>query len=67
MRALVAYYGEHGSLGGRQTVPRAEPVAVMRALLAFEHIGHGVTKIIVWSDSKIVVDGFQKGKKTFQA
>eukprot|EP00973_Karenia_brevis_P053822 7476570-Karenia_brevis.AAC.1 len=32
--------GEHGSSDGRQTVPRVELTAVMRALLAVEHYGH---------------------------
>eukprot|EP00973_Karenia_brevis_P057769 8036103-Karenia_brevis.AAC.1 len=38
---LIAYYGGYGSLGDRQTVPRVEMVAVMRALLAVEHNGAG--------------------------
>eukprot|EP00973_Karenia_brevis_P063309 8800520-Karenia_brevis.AAC.1 len=29
----VAYYGEYGLMDGRQTVPRAEMTAVIRALL----------------------------------
>eukprot|EP00973_Karenia_brevis_P073123 10157741-Karenia_brevis.AAC.1 len=33
----------------------------MRALLAVEHYGQGVTTVIVWSDSKIVVNGYGKG------
>eukprot|EP00973_Karenia_brevis_P021637 2976189-Karenia_brevis.AAC.1 len=30
----VAYHGEYGTMDGRQTVPRAEITAVIRALLA---------------------------------
>eukprot|EP00973_Karenia_brevis_P013816 1874518-Karenia_brevis.AAC.1 len=59
--APVGYYGEFGTLGGRRTVPRAELIAVMRALLAVEHYGHRVTAVTIWSDSKIVVDGYSKG------
>eukprot|EP00973_Karenia_brevis_P062229 8656128-Karenia_brevis.AAC.1 len=33
----------------------------MRARLAVEHHGQRVTTVTVWSDSKIVVDGFGKG------
>eukprot|EP00973_Karenia_brevis_P031414 4333402-Karenia_brevis.AAC.1 len=29
----VAYYGEYGLMDGRQTVPRADMTAVIRALL----------------------------------
>eukprot|EP00973_Karenia_brevis_P042589 5896025-Karenia_brevis.AAC.1 len=29
----VAYHGENGTMDGRQTVPRAEMTAVIRALL----------------------------------
>eukprot|EP00973_Karenia_brevis_P029484 4067576-Karenia_brevis.AAC.1 len=39
----------------------------MRALLAVEHTGTGVTSVTVWSDSNIVVDGFQQGKATLQS
>eukprot|EP00973_Karenia_brevis_P020476 2812409-Karenia_brevis.AAC.1 len=34
----------------------------MRALLAVEQHGQGVTAVTVWSDSKIVVSRFSKGK-----
>eukprot|EP00973_Karenia_brevis_P063427 8816189-Karenia_brevis.AAC.1 len=37
VRAPVAYFGEYGSLDGRQTAFRAEIAAVMRALLAVDH------------------------------
>eukprot|EP00973_Karenia_brevis_P057213 7960650-Karenia_brevis.AAC.1 len=47
---------------GRQTVPRSEMTAVMRALLAVEHYGQGVTALTTWSDSKVVVTGYCKGK-----
>eukprot|EP00973_Karenia_brevis_P041988 5812552-Karenia_brevis.AAC.1 len=47
---------------GRQTVPRSEMTAVMRSLLAVEQYGHGVTALTIWSDSKIVVSGYGKGK-----
>eukprot|EP00973_Karenia_brevis_P019609 2689770-Karenia_brevis.AAC.1 len=57
-------------MGGRQTVPRSELTAVMRALLAVEHSGPGVTEVTdvtVWPDSKIVVDGYRKGKATLKS
>eukprot|EP00973_Karenia_brevis_P083997 11655599-Karenia_brevis.AAC.1 len=54
--APVGYYGEYGTSDGKQTVPRAELTAAMRALLAVEHYGQGVTAVTMWSDSKIVVD-----------
>eukprot|EP00973_Karenia_brevis_P086627 12012808-Karenia_brevis.AAC.1 len=38
----------------------------MKVLLAVEHTGTGVTSVTVWSDSKILVDGFQKEKATPQ-
>eukprot|EP00973_Karenia_brevis_P057983 8071817-Karenia_brevis.AAC.1 len=59
--APVGYFGEYGTLDGRQTVPRAELRALMRALLAVEHFGQRVTAVTIWSDSKIVVDGLSKG------
>eukprot|EP00973_Karenia_brevis_P042174 5839412-Karenia_brevis.AAC.1 len=40
--APVGYFGEYGTLDGRQT-PRAELTAVMRALLAVEQFGQRVT------------------------
>eukprot|EP00973_Karenia_brevis_P039439 5445506-Karenia_brevis.AAC.1 len=44
-------------------MPRAELTAVMRALLAVENIGDGVEHVTICSDSKIVVDGYnRKGK-----
>eukprot|EP00973_Karenia_brevis_P013001 1764966-Karenia_brevis.AAC.1 len=49
----VAYYGKPGSMDGRQTVPRAEFIAVTRALLVVEANGDGIAKMTVWSDSKI--------------
>eukprot|EP00973_Karenia_brevis_P084638 11745096-Karenia_brevis.AAC.1 len=49
-------------MAGRQTVPRSEMTAVMRALLAMEQYGQGVTALIIWSDSKIVVSGYGKSK-----
>eukprot|EP00973_Karenia_brevis_P091908 12409755-Karenia_brevis.AAC.1 len=33
----------------------------MRALLAVEHYGQRVTTVTIWSDSKMVVDGYGKG------
>eukprot|EP00973_Karenia_brevis_P059246 8248059-Karenia_brevis.AAC.1 len=51
----------YDTLEGRQTFPRAELTAVMRALLAVEHFGQRVTAVTIGSDSKIVVDGFGKG------
>eukprot|EP00973_Karenia_brevis_P037756 5208349-Karenia_brevis.AAC.1 len=49
-------------MDGRQTVPRAEITAVIRALMAVNHYGLGVTQVIIWSDSKIVVSGYNKDK-----
>eukprot|EP00973_Karenia_brevis_P026468 3652279-Karenia_brevis.AAC.1 len=46
---------------GRQTVPRAEMTAVIRALLAIRVFGPGVTQVTIWSDSKVVVQGYNKG------
>eukprot|EP00973_Karenia_brevis_P023946 3301641-Karenia_brevis.AAC.1 len=60
--APVAYYGEYGCMEGKQTVPRSEMTAVMRALLAMEQYGQGVTALTIWLDSKVVVDGYCKGK-----
>eukprot|EP00973_Karenia_brevis_P054654 7595905-Karenia_brevis.AAC.1 len=62
--APVADYGEYGSMDGRQTVPSSELTAVMWALLAVENFGPGVTEVTVWSDSKIMVDGYRKGEAT---
>eukprot|EP00973_Karenia_brevis_P018885 2588958-Karenia_brevis.AAC.1 len=59
--APVGYYGEYGTLDGRQTVPRSELTAVMRALLAVEHYGQRVSTVTIWSDSKIVVNGCGRG------
>eukprot|EP00973_Karenia_brevis_P081875 11351775-Karenia_brevis.AAC.1 len=39
----------------------------MRAFLAVEHYGQGVTGVTVWSDSKMVVDGYTKGKGALQS
>eukprot|EP00973_Karenia_brevis_P091792 12409136-Karenia_brevis.AAC.1 len=61
MRTPVADYGEYGFLDDKQTVPRAELIAVMSALLAVEHHGIGATGLTIWSDTKIVVDGYKKG------
>eukprot|EP00973_Karenia_brevis_P059576 8294483-Karenia_brevis.AAC.1 len=58
---------EHtGTLDEGQSVPRAEIMAVMRALLVVERTGDGVTQVTIWSDSKIVVDGL-KSKTTLQS
>eukprot|EP00973_Karenia_brevis_P031549 4351510-Karenia_brevis.AAC.1 len=37
--------------------------AVIRAPLANKATGQGITKVTIWSDSKIVVQGFNKGKQ----
>eukprot|EP00973_Karenia_brevis_P024387 3363199-Karenia_brevis.AAC.1 len=39
----------------------------MRALLAVEHYGTGGTGATIWSDSRIVLDGYRKGKATLQS
>eukprot|EP00973_Karenia_brevis_P071059 9872481-Karenia_brevis.AAC.1 len=49
-------------MDGRQTVPRAEMSAVTRARLHVQATGHGITGVSIWSDSKVVVQGFHKGK-----
>eukprot|EP00973_Karenia_brevis_P032517 4485509-Karenia_brevis.AAC.1 len=49
-------------MDGRQTVPRAEMTAVIRALLAIMATGLGITHATIWSDSKIVVQGYNKSK-----
>eukprot|EP00973_Karenia_brevis_P055587 7729022-Karenia_brevis.AAC.1 len=49
-------------MGGKQTVPRAEMTAVIRALLAIKLFGQGVTHVTIWSDSKVVVQRYNKGK-----
>eukprot|EP00973_Karenia_brevis_P031829 4391803-Karenia_brevis.AAC.1 len=46
----VAYYGEYGTMDGKQTVPRAEMTAVIRALMAVNHFGMGVTEVTIWSE-----------------
>eukprot|EP00973_Karenia_brevis_P036394 5018901-Karenia_brevis.AAC.1 len=48
-------------MDGRQTVPRAEMTAVIRALLAIKVSGPGVTQMTIWSDSKVVAQGYNKG------
>eukprot|EP00973_Karenia_brevis_P041937 5804893-Karenia_brevis.AAC.1 len=37
--------------------------AVIRELLAIKPTGLGITKVTIWSDSKIVVQGYNKGKQ----
>eukprot|EP00973_Karenia_brevis_P072545 10076842-Karenia_brevis.AAC.1 len=49
-------------MDGRQTVPRAEMTAVIRALLHVKATGLGITKVTTWSDSKVVVQGYNKGE-----
>eukprot|EP00973_Karenia_brevis_P079044 10968319-Karenia_brevis.AAC.1 len=49
-------------MDGRQSVPRAEKTAVIRDLLHVQATGHGITEVTIWSDSKVVVQGFNKGK-----
>eukprot|EP00973_Karenia_brevis_P080272 11135031-Karenia_brevis.AAC.1 len=58
----VAYYGEYGSMEGRQTVPRSDMTEVMRALLAVEQSGQGVTALTIWFASKVIVNGYGKVK-----
>eukprot|EP00973_Karenia_brevis_P078683 10921789-Karenia_brevis.AAC.1 len=36
--------------------------AVIRALMAIKHFGHGVTHATIWPDSKIVVNWCNEGK-----
>eukprot|EP00973_Karenia_brevis_P047106 6538092-Karenia_brevis.AAC.1 len=49
-------------MDGRQTVPRAEVTAVIRALLHVQATGQGITGVTIWSDSKVAVQGYNKGK-----
>eukprot|EP00973_Karenia_brevis_P073972 10280693-Karenia_brevis.AAC.1 len=49
-------------MDGRQTVPGAEMTAVIRALLAIKVSRPGVTQVTISSDSKVVVQGYSKGK-----
>eukprot|EP00973_Karenia_brevis_P007688 1044532-Karenia_brevis.AAC.1 len=49
-------------MDGRQAVPRAEMIAVIRALLHVQAIGQGITSVSVWSDSEVVVQGYNKSK-----
>eukprot|EP00973_Karenia_brevis_P072452 10064475-Karenia_brevis.AAC.1 len=49
-------------MDGRQTVPRAEMTAVIRALLQVQATGYAITRVTIWSDSKLVVQGFNRGK-----
>eukprot|EP00973_Karenia_brevis_P043674 6050137-Karenia_brevis.AAC.1 len=58
----VAYHGEYGTMDGKQTVPRAEMTTVIRELLHVQATGQGITKVTIWSDSQIVVQGYKKGK-----
>eukprot|EP00973_Karenia_brevis_P003496 482852-Karenia_brevis.AAC.1 len=49
-------------MDGKQTVPRADMTAAFTALLAIKATGLGVTHVTMWSDSKVVVQGYDKGK-----
>eukprot|EP00973_Karenia_brevis_P049924 6931990-Karenia_brevis.AAC.1 len=50
-------------MDGKQTVPREEMTAVIRALLAIKATGQSISKVTICSDSKIVVQGDSKGKQ----
>eukprot|EP00973_Karenia_brevis_P082673 11461239-Karenia_brevis.AAC.1 len=49
-------------MDGKQTVPRAEITAVIRALLHVKITGLSITKVTIWSGSKVAVQGYNKGK-----
>eukprot|EP00973_Karenia_brevis_P037369 5150794-Karenia_brevis.AAC.1 len=49
-------------MDGKQTVPRAEMTASVRARLAIKATGQSITKVTIWSDSKVVVQGIDKGE-----
>eukprot|EP00973_Karenia_brevis_P041559 5750848-Karenia_brevis.AAC.1 len=49
-------------MDGRQIVPRPEITAVIRALLHVKATGLGITRVMIWSDSKLVVQGYNEGK-----
>eukprot|EP00973_Karenia_brevis_P009977 1348573-Karenia_brevis.AAC.1 len=49
-------------MDGRQTEPRAEMTAVIRALMAVNHFGMGITEDTIWPDGKIRVNGYNKSK-----
>ena len=56
-----ALYGARGSMEGKQTVPRAELTALLTCLMDIK--GHDTIRtIIIYSDCKMAVDGFHKGR-----
>eukprot|EP00973_Karenia_brevis_P038536 5318394-Karenia_brevis.AAC.1 len=46
----VAYQGEYGTMDGRQTVPRAEMAAVIKALLHVQATSQAISGVTIWSD-----------------
>eukprot|EP00973_Karenia_brevis_P083299 11552081-Karenia_brevis.AAC.1 len=49
-------------MDGRPTVPRAEMTAATRALLHVKTTGLRGTQVAIWSDSKVVVQGYNRGE-----
>ena len=57
-----ALYGARGALEGKQTVPRAELLAILTCLMDIK--GHATIKNeTIYSDCKMAVDGVAKGRQ----
>ena len=56
-------HGARGSLGGKQTVPRAELTAIHECLSDILHHPK-IKRVTIHSDCKMAVDSFAKGKHT---
>ena len=57
----IARHGAFGSLDGKQTVPRAELRAILECLNDLKQCPN-LEEIILYSDCKLAVDSFAKGK-----
>ena len=57
----IAKHGARGSLDGKQTVPRAELRAILECLNDLKQCPN-LEEIILYSDCKMAVDSFAKGK-----
>ena len=57
-----ARYGTRGSLGGPQTVPRAELKAIHHCLMTIKN-HKSIRKLNIISDCKMAVDGLNKGRQ----
>ena len=56
------YHGARGALGGKQTVPRAELTAIKTCLQDLKD-HERIKAIEIFSDCKMAVDGFSKGRE----